>query len=363
MAVKLELVLLSLVKRGGMVHYQAQLANALAELTPTTVVVPEAVAQDYFSDAVQLIRFRSGFSRSQTRRRLLDPRLWFDLRRKLKEAGADLFHLTAPYVGNLPLLLILPSAPLFYTVHDPQPHRGERLVVRKIDFWVRRRAAAFFVHSPAGQETLKKQGFSQPSFVVPHGDYAFFRRWARPGMRSKKIILFFGRLEPYKGLDLLLKVLPQFWKQEPQWRVVIAGAGDFQPYQKLCPRDERLILKNRFIADEEVAPLFQEAAFVVLPYHEATQSGIIPIAYAFAKPVVATRVGGLPEVVEDGKTGILINPSSPEELLNAMLELARNPSLRRRLGQAAQRKMERDLSWAAIARRHLQAYCQVLHIT
>ena len=90
-------------------------------------------------------------------------------------------------------------------------------------------------------------------------------------------------------------------------------------------RPERFIVHNRFIRATECDELFRQASIVVLPYIEATQSGVIPLAYSYAKPVVATRVGALAEVVDDGKTGRLVPPADSESLAAAIVELLRDP--------------------------------------
>jgi glycosyltransferase involved in cell wall biosynthesis len=99
---------------------------------------------------------------------------------------------------------------------------------------------------------------------------------------------------------------------------------------------------------------------VVLPYVQASQSGVVPIAYAFGKPVVATTVGGLPDAIEDGVTGILVPPADESALADAVTRILLDADLRHRLGDAARRRFESTLSAEAVARMTLDVYRQGL---
>jgi starch synthase len=119
-------------------------------------------------------------------------------------------------------------------------------------------------------------------------------------------------------------------------KIVIAGHGEnFDRYQRMMVHPERFVILNRHIDEEEVRRLFQEASVVVLPYVESFQSGVIPIAYTYGKPVVATTVGGLPEMVDDGVTGLLVPPRDERKLAEAIVTvLAR----KRRMGEGGKNR-------------------------
>ena len=125
-----------------------------------------------------------------------------------------------------------------------------------------------------------------------------------------RYLLFFGLIRDYKGLDLLLEAFERSPRKD--LRLIVAGEfyNDKKQYRPAFERlGERVILHDHFIADEEVKYYFSMADALVLPYRTATQSGVTQIAYNFEVPMVVTRVGGLPEIVADGKVGIVCEPT------------------------------------------------------
>ena len=140
--------------------------------------------------------------------------------------------------------------------------------------------------------------------------------------------LFFGFIRPYKGLDVLLEavtllkdcdfhltVVGEFWRDE-RWatrfveRSGLGGKVEFVP---------------RYVSDVEAAEYFARTDAVILPYRTATSSAVISLAYHYNKPVIASEVGGLPDVIEHGATGLLVKPGSPHDLAEALKTAIKNP--------------------------------------
>jgi glycosyltransferase involved in cell wall biosynthesis len=121
-------------------------------------------------------------------------------------------------------------------------------------------------------------------------------------------------------------------------------------------RPESFEVHNRFISAEERDTMFRQASLVALPYVEATQSGVIPVAYSYAKPVVATRVGALNDAVEDGTTGRLVPPRDVRSLAAAIVELLCDPAERQAMGRAGRRKLEAEWSPRAVAQQAIEVY-------
>lgn len=143
---------------------------------------------------------------------------------------------------------------------------------------------------------------------------------------NQRIMLFFGFIRKYKGLDLLYEAMP-FIKQNPELKdlkLLVAGEfyEDAKPYEEIAEKldiKDRLILKTSFIPNSEVRYFLSAADLVVQPYRNATQSGVTPLAYHFEVPMVVTNVGGLPQLVPDGKVGLVAEPD-PRNLANKIAE-------------------------------------------
>ncbi|HHN94447.1 MAG TPA: glycosyltransferase, partial [Anaerolineae bacterium] len=143
----------------------------------------------------------------------------------------------------------------------------------------------------------------------------------------------------------------------PDAHFVIAGRGEsLARYRRMMVHPERFEVRDEYIPRADVPRLFQEAALVALPYVEASQSAVVPLAYAFGKPVVASAVGGLPEMVEDGQDGLLVPPRDSDRLAAAIVALLRDDERRRRMQAHIRLKVAGELSWDSIARSTLRVY-------
>ena len=171
-----------------------------------------------------------------------------------------------------------------------------------------------------------------------------------------KYTLFFGLIRDYKGLDLLLKAWAQ-WKPEGR-RLLIAGEfyASREKYISLIEElglEDRVVLHDRFIADEDVRYYFSAADALVLPYRTATQSGVTQIAYNFSLPMIVTRVGGLPEIVPDGRVGLVCEPEV-ESIAEALRELYAGEKLQTFKENFADER--KRFSWAAMCDKLEEVY-------
>jgi glycosyltransferase involved in cell wall biosynthesis len=280
--------------------------------------------------------------------------------RFVRDLKPDVVHVQQGHLWfNLAGLPSLRDIPLVVEVHDATTHPGDRggrntpQAVIDIGF---RRADQLIVHAEQikcdiiGRLSLEPDAVHVVPLVV-----ATTRTDPVPEHPSS--VLFFGRIWPYKGLEYLLRAERLITERVPDARFVIAGEGeDFAPYRAMMRDPSRFTVHNEFVSYERRARLFDEAAVVVLPYVEASQSGVVPIAYEHGKPVVATAVGGLPEAVEDGRTGLIVPPRDERALADAVIALLQDPARRRAMGAAGRRKLRGDASAEAVAARTLPVY-------
>ena len=170
--------------------------------------------------------------------------------------------------------------------------------------------------------------------------------------QDQKYLLFFGFIRDYKGLDLLLKAMADQRIQQKNIKLIVAGEyyGDKTKYEKIIVEHnlaDRLILKTDFIPNEEVRFYFCAADLVVQPYKTATQSGISQLAYFFEKPMVATRVGGLPEIIDHGKSGYIVDVKV-EAIADAIVDYFENDKAAEFTAQVKINKQK--FSWANLVK-------------
>jgi len=147
---------------------------------------------------------------------------------------------------------------------------------------------------------------------------------------NEKIVLFFGYVRKYKGLTTLIDAMSEVLKRYPEARLLIVGEFYDSPVEyveriKSNGLGDKVKVVQKFVPNEEVGKYYSIADVVVLPYRSATQSGILNISYGFKKPVVVTRVGSLPDDVEENKTGVVVEPddfASVAEGICKVLELS-----------------------------------------
>ncbi len=344
----------------GNAEYCIHQANGLAAECEVLLMLSRKEAAEHQASINPAVRFRP-FDKPRLRQPVSQFMIAARLLRQIRRFRPDVVHFHQGHMWfNLALPLLRPY-PLVMTIHDPRYHIGDRSSQRTpqglMDFGFRR-AGRVIVHG----EALKRQvvelcGIREERVhVVPH--VAIGGATAPAAAEDDgKTILFFGRIWEYKGLKYLIEAEPLISRAAPDAKIVIAGEGDdFEPYRRLMERPKRFEVHNRYISTGHRNDLFQRASVVVLPYIEATQSGVIPLAYSYAKPVVATRVGALADAVEDGVTGRLVPAANTEALAAAIIELLRDPAARRAMGAAGRQKLDAEWSPQAVAQRSMDVY-------
>jgi len=295
--------------------------------------------------------------------------------RYIEKAKPDILHYQWVLMPALDCLMFkrfqAMGIPLVYTAHNLLPHEERR--------WHRKQYASLYgtvdriiVHSENNRKELL-QTFTLDAVkvhVIPQGDFSDFS--GEPLIREKakemlgidserQIILFFGLIKRYKGLEHLLKAFPMVKKHFPGARLLVAGKPkeDFSPYENLIADlgiVEDVITQLRFIPYKELAAYFCAADVVVLPYLKTYQSAVVFTAYTFGRPVIATATGGLPEAIEEGKSGYVVPPADAQMLAEAICEILSDEARMAQMDDYARHLAKTKYSWPDIARTTLEVY-------
>ena len=271
------------------------------------------------------------------------------------------FNLLAPFLRGLPFVT---------TVHDVQYHPGD-VYIGSVPQWCTRlfiwQSNAVIVH---GQRLRQLAIEHLPvkesaSHVIPHVAMPFYwdlasREGFHPARGGAPMVLFFGRIRRYKGVDVLISAAERVTAELPGVRFVIAGEPDRESKSLLAKAAPFCDVRARYVPAAEAAQLFLDAKVLVLPYTEASQSGVLAIASTFGLPAVATDVGELGATVAESRTGLVVPARDPEALAGAILTLLRDEALRARLSENARNLAETECSAAAIGAKAAAVYDHVI---
>lgn len=288
--------------------------------------------------------------------------------------GADVVHFQWLTVQPVDVHLLPPRTvrgrrrPLVLTAHDVlprEPRPGQLDAQRRLY----ERVDAVVVHSEHGAARLRDELRIDPAkvHVIPHGAFDLFvppagaplPRPLPPELAAvpaeRPVVLMFGLLRPYKGVDVLLEA----WRGIDDAELWIVGLPklDLAPLRAAAPPNVRFV--PRFVADDEIPAFFGRADLVVLPYREIDQSGVLFTALAFGKALLLSDVGGFPEVAASGAAE-LVPPGDAPALHAALVRLLADPAARARLAAAAAEAAATTWSWDAIATRTLALYQSLL---
>lgn len=251
-------------------------------------------------------------------------------------------------------------------IDNVEPHE-HHIVDRPFNRYFLRSVDGFVYMSEQVHSELKAYT-SAPALFSPHPLFENFgerverteacvRLGIDPGLRY---VLFFGLIRDYKGLDLLLDAWARLKRagQTDGRRLIVAGEfyTSKEPYlQQIAAAglQDEVLLHDRFIPDPEVRYYFSAADFVMQPYKTATQSGVTQIAYQFCLPMVVTRVGGLPEIVPDGRVGYVCEPSA-EGVATAIVRMYEGDTLDRFRANCVEER--RRFSWEEMCNRITELY-------
>ncbi len=324
--------------KGGISHYNTLLCKNLSKRHKIELISWKRRYPKFFFPAEQLDK-KSKKKISSDARFILDylnPFSWLRAFFIVKKEKPKLliFHWVTPFFS--PVFTIISFLTKHFTktkilliCHNVLPHERRffdkfltKLFFNNVD--------SFIVHSREDLENLKRLKKDINVKVGFLATFSFFnvkkydvKKIKKDLKLKEKVILFFGFVRKYKGLEYLIRAMPlilreinldllivgEFWDDKKYYTDLIGSLG--------IGKNVKII--DRYVPDEEVGKYFSIVDIVVMPYVSATQSGIIQIAYRVNKPVITTNVGGLPDVVRDGKTGFIVRPKSYIDIAKAVI--------------------------------------------
>ncbi len=310
-------------------EYAVRLALAQAERGPVWLAVNlENLAQECTPALVEQARARLRLVTFRARTRAQRLVSYGRLAAAMAAFRPDVIHVqeqTDYFVRQLAQAASL-MAPVLLTVHDPKPHIGADAdwAVRMTPHReaLRALAAAFHVHGAhCRRELAASLQDGRPIISTQHGEILL----PEPGQArapERRRLLMFGRMEAYKGLGTLLEAVAILRREGVPFELRLAGRGsELDRLQGAVEADPSITAIRKYLSVGEAVAEFQSASAVVLPYLEATQSGVVAAAFGNHRPVLATHVGGLVDSVRPGITGTLVPPADPAALAGAIRRL------------------------------------------
>lgn len=285
----------------------------------------------------------------------LDPRTWWAAVRDIANAHCDLVVINwwtlflAPEFALMATWLRAHGIPSVFLCHNLFDHDSGAFK-RMLAMRFLSQASGFVVHTKAQADLLRKTFPAKTIRMHPHPTYDSYPPPTKIlPKRGRLELLFFGFIRPYKGLDSLIDALALLADSDVHLTVIGEPWGPPEElvkrvYSSKAPNIE---LHLEYVNASTAADYFARADLVVLPYRKATGSGVAAMAYHYDKPVLATRVGGLAEVVENGCTGFLVDPDAPQQLA-AILRTQSRDSLAQLVKRVRERKNQ--FTWSSLSK-------------
>lgn len=237
----------------------------------------------------------------------------------------------APSLGTVSRRLRKKNFKVISILHNVLPHEKRIGDTALSKFFFRQNSGLVVLNEESHKDLIKLMPDSN-TLVHPHPFYNHYgqkidKKEARKKLNipeNKKVILFFGFIRDYKGLDILLEAM-----KDEEYYLIIAGEcyGSFEKYNNIIDKNnlkERTCLNIKYISDDDISVYFSAADATVLPYRSGTQSGIIGISYHFNVPVIVADTGGLKEMVDEGKTGIIMQSAETQNIKSALNKFYNN---------------------------------------
>ncbi|MGO4705706.1 glycosyltransferase family 4 protein [Microvirga sp. 2MCAF38] len=296
------------------------------------------------------------------------PRIKRQFRRAMDESAADVAICTMQSIWDAASIAILRrrAKRFIFVLHDAKLHPGDWYPFRQlvIQRQVEAADALIVLSDHVGLEAHKIYGFPRDRiWTVPHGSFTYGSDPVTPRhfpQNGSVRLLFLGRIVAYKGLGHLLDAYSILRQRGVPVELDIVGSGDIEPYASQIEGLPGISLTNKWVNDDEIADALSRSNLAVLPYIEASQSGVAATALTAGLPIVATPVGGLVEQVDDGRTGVIAKGMAPSDLADAIERYVRDAQFYETCSANALRLAQDHLGWGGIAERIGQIVQEVI---
>lgn len=323
--------------KGGISHYTGLMCRALRNVYETVMISYKLQYPKFMYKKEQKDYSNSDFEIPDTRYLIntANPLNWIKSAVEIRKMKANIIMIQwwHPYFAPCYYVLtkLLRKHKILFICHNVFPHERfpfDRFLTKA----VLKQGDYFVVQSHLDEKDLLGIKKNPKYVVTPHPTYNAFKMQNLSRLCARElldiqeetpVLLFFGFVREYKGLKYLLQAMPEIKKAIPDVQLWVVGdfGSDKEEYLKLIADEKienQVIVVEGYVEDREVEKYFAASDLIVLPYISATQSGIVQIAYGFEKPVVVTNVGGLPDVVDDGETGYVVEAGNPHALAEAI---------------------------------------------
>ena len=252
------------------------------------------------------------------------------------------------------------------TMHDPLPHSSEDTWLNRLhrDVCFRLLNDFILLNETQKEDFIKTYHMGAKRVVLSHlSAYTNLQNIKPQKPDVSNYVLFFGGISSHKGIEYLCEAMDKVCKKHPDVKLVVAGKGKiyFDLNQYAIYSNGHLVLLNRYLDDTELVGLIRSSLFVVCPYVDATQSGVIMSAFALNKPVIATNVGALPSMVKNGLYGTIVPPRDVTSLATAINTLIEDPQKIEAMTENIKHDYSKGkYSWNAIAQGITDIYTKKL---
>lgn len=355
---------------GGIPQYCVQLVNKLSKYINVSIILdPSNTEIENYNKGVQkeFVEFRKKPGK---------PNLsgLFQLKNTISKIDPEVVHFINfnIWYGIISLFI---NKPIVATLHNPIPHSHARKTHKNMAEIIKNallfNSSRIIIHGPRTKSQAKQVGLSSHKLkIIPHGIYDKYLDWEDKVNTTEELknqVLLFGHIRPNKGYDRLPKIASMVKKEVPDVKFIVAGqsrssTGKLRISKETMDQlksNERIKLIDRYIPNEEVAKLFQQSKILLLPYHDATQSGVALIGYALEVPMVATDTGDMGWMIQKDNSGLLADPKSDEEIAENVIMLLKNDSLIKKIKENIKKK-KHQYSWEEIAKSTVDLYYDVL---